>query len=110
MSELTPAMWSATLNPHSSRYQIWHGIFQRDTNIPLHSPLAVKAKLDGDPEEVYLLDWNNMDEESSYRLVRFVMEKFHVDEQIAEGNLNEQGMFPVRREDLIVTMSMRAFM
>jgi len=110
MSELTPSMWEAMLSPSSPRYQIWHGIFGHDNHIPIHSPIAVKAKLDGEPEEVYLLDWQNMDEFASGNLVRFIMQKFGVDFDTAEENLDIQGFFPIRREDLIVSMSMRAFM
>jgi hypothetical protein len=102
-------LWHATLNPSSPRYLSWRKIFPSD-DIPIRSPIPVKAKLDGDPEEIYLLDWIEMGDYESEKLIAFVVEKFQTTRAIAVAQLDSDEFFPIRKADVLVSFSMRAFL
>ena len=104
-------LWNAKLNPSSPRYLDWRRIFDTD-DIPLTSPFPFKTKLGDLPdlEMVYLLNWLEIDEPASDRLIDFVAVKFNVPHVEVEDQLNMDGVFPIRQADVLVSFSLRAFL
>jgi hypothetical protein len=102
-------MWSAELNQISPRYLIWRDIFERDDRIPINSPLPLRAKLDGEADEVYLLDWQDLEEGVAERLVAFIAKKFNATAEEVVAQLDKDGFFPIRRADLHVSASLKGF-
>jgi hypothetical protein len=102
-------MWSATLNPASPRYADWKAILDSD-HVTLLSPMPGKTKLGDEECEVYLLDWQDLDEEASLRLLNFVAKKFNASVDEISADLDRDGHFPIRASDVIVSMSLRMFL
>jgi hypothetical protein len=104
-----PNLWHATLNPASPRYKDWLDILGQDRVELLH-PRSFEANLGEETCEVYLLDWLNLDGEASERLLAFIANKFGAEKEVIEKNLNDDGYFPIRAADVIVSFDLRAFM
>lgn len=103
MSEL----FSAILRPSTPHYETWLKVL--DSNqVPLKSPQSVKADL-GDEKnvEVYLVNLAAMTLKQRARLLGFLSRKFGVPIYEVEKEIAEKG-FPIRAEDVIVSISMRA--
>lgn len=101
-------LWSATLNPHSPRYEQWKEILGSEI-VPLKSPSSFKTKLGDEEDEVYALDLSKFTEQAMDRLVLFVREKFGAPEDEVVEELRVHG-FPIRDSDVIVAFSLRAFL
>ena len=101
--------WNAKLNPASPRYVIWRTIFDQD-EIEIMSPVPVKGKLDGGEEYVYLLDWQNMSLPASDALVNFLTEKFQTTSEIVLRQLDSDGVFPIRKDDVLVSAHFPSFL
>jgi hypothetical protein len=102
--------WRASLNPSSPRYIEWRNIFSSD-DIPLVSPFPMKAKLGPeDPQFIYLLNWHEIVGDESDRLIAFVVERFKVSPLEAASRIEQDGVFPIRQADVIVSFSPRAFL
>jgi hypothetical protein len=101
-------LWRATLNPHSPRYQEWRGILG-DEKVPLVTPMAITAVLGQEKDEVYLLDWQNLDCEASERLLDFVCKRFGANPEEVALQLDKDGHFPIRTSDVIISFSESAF-
>lgn len=102
-------LWWASLNKESPRYADWFKILGTD-HVPLLSPWAAKANLGGETTEVYALDWQNLDGDASQRLLEFVANKFGVGTEVIEADLDRDGHFPIREQDVTVFYDMRAFL
>jgi len=102
-------LWWASLNQSSPRYRDWFSILGTD-KVPLLSPHTGKTKLGEEEANVYLLDWQHLDQEQSDRLLAFLANKFAVDASVIESDLDETGHFPIREADVTVFYSMRAFL
>ena len=102
-------IWSATLSPTSPRYADWREILGGDT-LPLRSPIPLKAKLDGELELVYLIDWPKLDWQPSQRLIDFIVGKFNAPREVVERQLDSDEVFPIRKDDVVVSISLRAFL
>lgn len=100
-------LWSATLDPHSPRYEQWKEILGSEI-VPLKHPGAFNCKLGDDKEEVYALDLKAFTPQAIDRLVAFVCQKFKAEEDEVRNELKVNG-FPIRDEDVIVAFSLRAF-
>lgn len=108
MLKNTPQLWHASLNPSSPRYLDWRKIFSSD-EIPILSPFPVKATLGEEQEMVYALDWQAMDGDTSIRLIAFIANKFSVTTHEVERQIEDDGVFPIRQSDVIVSYSMKSF-
>jgi hypothetical protein len=104
-----PNLWHATLNPASPRYKDWLEILGTDRVELLH-PKTIQTKLGEEEAEVYVLDWLNLEGEASQRLLDFLARKFNAEKAVIEKNLDEDGVFPIRAQDVIVSFDLRAFM
>jgi len=102
-------LWEATLNSSSPRYDKWRTILDSD-RVPLLTPMAITAVLGGEKDTVYLLDWQDMDEESSDRLVDYICSRFSEERQAVISELDRTGEFPIRTSDVIISYSVRAFL
>ena len=102
-------LWWATLNQSSPRYADWRKILGED-RVPLLSPWAAQAKLGEETTHVYALDWHDLDGDASQRLLEFVAAKFGVATEVIEADLNRDGHFPIREQDVTVFYDMRAFL
>jgi len=103
-------LWHATLDSKSPRYEDWKRILGTD-RVPLMRPFSTHADLGPEKDvEIYLLDWQQLDEEQSSRLLAFLAQKFNVLEQEIENDLDCDGHFPIRAADVFVTFDMRIFL
>lgn len=102
-------LWEASLNKQSPRYADWLHILGTD-RVTLLSPKTAKTQLGEEACEVYLLDWQDMDEEQSRRLLDFLAKKFGVEASAIEKDLDATGHFPIREADVTIFYSMRAFL
>lgn len=101
-------LWSATLNPSSPRYLDWRKVFTSDS-VPVLSPFPVKAILGNEEGLVYALDWDAMDGDTSERLIDFIAKKFNTTKKEVERQINDDGVFPIRESDVIVSYSLKSF-
>lgn len=102
-------LWWASLSQQSPRYAEWHRILGSD-EVPLLSPFPAEAVLGEEMTNVYALDWQNLDGEASQRLLEFLANKFGVETKVIEADLDRDGHFPIREQDVTVCYSMRAFL
>jgi hypothetical protein len=102
-------LWWASLNQQSPRYADWLKILG-DDRVPLLSPWSAQAKLGDETTEVYALDWQNLDGDASQRLLEFVAAKFCVATEEIEKDLDRDGHFPIRAQDVTVFYDVRAFL
>lgn len=102
-------LWEAKLNGSSPRYADWKAILGTD-KVPLLSPQTAETKLGEETCAVYLMDWQNLDEEASNRLLDFLAKKFNADREVIAADLDETGYFPIREADVTVFYDMRAFL
>ena len=102
-------LWWASLNQQSPRYRDWYGILE-DDRVPLLSPFSASAKLGEEICEVYALDWQNLDEAQSTRLLDFLAHKFNASQDEIAKDLDRDGHMPIRAADVTVCYDMRAFL
>jgi hypothetical protein len=103
-----PALYFAILNPSGPNYQSWREIFG-DSQVPLKNPTPVKAELGAEKDvEVYLLNLAATTLRVRARLLGTLAQKFRCPVYEVEQELNKNGL-PIRAEDVIVSVSMRAF-
>jgi hypothetical protein len=109
-TSLTYQFWRAHLNPSSPRYPQWRKIFDSD-EVPLASPFPIRAKLGPeDFQPIYCLDWNQIVGTPSDKLIAFVVERFNVTPRQAAAQLEDDGVFPIRAADVLISFSPRAFL
>src|SRR5260370_31177823 len=103
-----PELYSAILNPHGPNYASWHAIFG-DSQVLLKSAAPIKAELGAEKDvEVYLLNLAAMTLRVRPRLLGTLAQKFGCPVYEVEQELNKNGL-PIRAEDVIVSVDMRAF-
>jgi len=102
-------LWWASLNHSSPRYADWFAILGQD-RVPLLSPWTAKAKLGEETCEVYALDWQNLEGDASQRLLEFIAKKFGVGTEVIEADLDRDGHFPIREQDVTIFYDIRAFL
>lgn len=102
-------LWWARLSTTSPRYADWRKILDSE-EVPLLSPGSHSAKLGEETTEVYLLDWQSLDGEASERLLEFLANKFGVETKVIEADLDRDGHFPIRAEDVTISFDVRAFL
>jgi hypothetical protein len=101
-------LYSATLNPSGPNYDTWLKIFGSD-QVPLLSPRPVIADLGDEKDvEVYTLNLKAMTLMQRRRLVEWVSERFSKSVNEIERDF-DQWDFPIRAVDVVVSISMRAF-
>lgn len=104
MGLLRPSL--AHINPSSPRAAMWLRIFDGHT-IPIKSPLAIKAFLEGMGEQmVYMLDLGALDKMQHERLVKDLAIKHALHERDVRDGLASHGM-PVLAEDVGVSFDGR---
>jgi hypothetical protein len=104
---MTAALWVATLNSSSPRYQDWLQILGNDA-VPLDSPCQITATLGCEREEVYMLAIHQLTANQRLHLICWVASKFNANPEEIRKEIEQQG-FPIRTSDVIVTFSTRAF-
>jgi hypothetical protein len=102
-------LWWASLNKQSPRYAEWLKILETD-RVSLLSPWPAQAKLGDETTDVYALDWQDLDGEQSQRLLEVVAAKFGVETKEVEADLDRDGHFPIRAQDVTVFYDVRAFL
>lgn len=103
-----PELWSATLNPHGSNYEMWHSIFGGG-RVPLTSSLPVNVTIGNEKDvEAYMLELRAMTLRQRALLLGALAQKFQTPIFEVEAEITRVG-FPIRATDVIVTISLRAF-
>lgn len=102
-------LWWASLNQQSPRYRDWYGILE-DDRVPLLSPWSASARLGEETCDVYALDWQNLDEGQSERLLDFLAKKFVANKEEIVKDFDRDGFMPIRATDVTVFYDMRAFL
>jgi hypothetical protein len=106
----TNKLWWAKLNTSSPRYREWYGILDSD-DVPLIQPQSTLADLGPEKDvEIYALDWQNLDEGQSERLLTCLSRKFGADSEVIQHDLDRDGHLPIRAADVTVFYDARAFL
>jgi hypothetical protein len=102
--------WEARLRPEGPNYAEWAAILEEQAdNIPLISPLPMKATLGEDLVEIYLIDWNNLEGGPADNLTKIVMKQLHLTEVQAMQYLEIRGSFPIRVVDVDVSSKIQSW-
>jgi len=102
-----PELYSAILNPSGPNYERLRKVF--DGSVPLESPHSHLAQLGEEKNvEVYRLNFRAMPLGQRAKLFAIVAASAGVPISIVEGIAAKDG-FPIRAADVIVAISMRAF-
>jgi hypothetical protein len=102
--------WEARLRPTGPNYVEWKRILgDLADQIPLISPLPMKAVLGDEPVEIYLIDWNNLDQDSSNHLIDIVMKQMGLSEALAMQYLEIRGSYPIRAVDVDITSKIQSW-
>lgn len=101
----TFADFTAKLSALSPNYKEWRSVFEQD-EIPLTSPLPIQARLrDGTPALMYEIDYRLLSISELEHLQDVIMRGMQTnDPRKAIEYLRIRGGFPIRKEDVIVTM------
>jgi hypothetical protein len=103
-----PELYSAILNPHGPNYASWHAIFG-DSLVPVKSAASVKVDLGAEKDvEVYLLNLAAMTLRVRARLLGAVAQELGCPVYEVEAEFSRNGL-PIRAEDMIVSVSVKAF-
>lgn len=103
-----PELYSAILNPSGPNYASWYAIFG-DSQVPLKSPTSARAELGAEKDvEVYLLNLAAMTLRVRARLLGTLAQKCGEPVYKVEQELKQTGL-PIRSQDVIVSVSLRAF-
>jgi hypothetical protein len=101
-------LWSAILDHDGPNYVTWYEIFGSG-RVPLKSPRSAQATLGEETNvEVYLLNVAALTLIQRARLMAVVAQKFGVPIYEVEAEIAKRG-FPIRAEDVIVSVDLRAF-
>jgi hypothetical protein len=107
MSTNNKLFW-ATLVESSPRFAQWREVLG-STDVPIKSPISSFAELADGRDDVYEIDLESLDQEQLTRLVDFVVKRFGADSDLVRSTILDEG-FPIRASDVIVAMSLRAFL
>ena len=103
-------LWHASLDKTSPRYEQWKHILGQDDHVPLVRPFSTHADLGPEKDvEIYLLDWQNLDEDQSNKLLEMLSEKFKASTETIAEELDADGYFPIRAADVFIAFDLRAF-
>lgn len=103
-----PELYSAILNPRGPNYQSWRDVLGGE-QVPLKSATSVKADLGAEKDvEVYMLNLAAMTLRVRARLLGTLAQRFGVPVYKVEQDLQQNGL-PIRAEDVIVSISLKAF-
>lgn len=85
------------------QYLLWRKVFGRD-EIKVVSPIPVKSMLGEEEIMVYLLDLDVLASDQWERLVTTISEGLSIGAELVAQHIKANGMFPIRKEDVIITM------
>lgn len=92
--------WESKLNPNSPRYPTWKAIFDQD-EIRIASPVPAKTR---DGAFVYFIRREDVPIDIWDKLIQHIAETLRVEKSIVAEHLNFNEMYPIWKDDVIVTM------
>lgn len=77
--------------------------------VPVQTYIPVWAKLRGEPNLVFYVDWESLSEEQQRLCLEYISQKFGAPQEIIRKDIEAHGHFPIRHQWVIESYDLRMF-